>query len=446
MMNPVTIPNSVESERELLGIMMFHTVDFDLIFASLTKEMFYDERHAELFEIEKESFLKHNKVDLTLVSSIARRNEKTGAIGGDIYVGQLMAQANRFSNYQAYVNVIREKFMLRELMTFGQNVYVRAHASSCDSETLLTDCSKELDQLMNQTVNNDRIYKAPEVMEMVVGDYNERKEKLINNESGGLLSGLEKLDQTTGGFQPGDLVLIAGRPSMGKTAFALFAAMNMARANKHILFFSLEMSALQLGNRIILNECDIPFKAFREGSLISQYENLMNKSAKNISERSITIADNSALNMFHIRNIALRQKRNVGVDAIFIDYLQLINNSSNNESPFSARSHELSTITKACKRLAMELGVPVILLSQLNRGVEARSDKHPIMSDLRDSGAIEEDADMVCLLYREAYYSKVKDYKGELLLEKFRNGETGTICFTHNEGMRNFISYDPGKK
>ena len=119
---------------------------------------------------------------------------------------------------------------------------------------------------------------------------------------------------------------------------------------------------------------------------------------------------------------------------------------SNNESPFSARSHELSTITKACKRLAMELGVPVILLSQLNRGVEARSDKHPMMSDLRESGAIEEDADLVCLLYREAYYSKVKDYKGELLLEKFRNGETGTICFTHNEGMRNFISYDPGNK
>ena len=442
----INIPNSVESEKELLGIMMYHTVDFDLIFANLTKEMFYDERHAELFEIEKESFLKHNKVDLTLVSSIARRNEKTGAIGGDIYVGQLMAQANRFSNYQAYVNVIREKFMLRELMVFGQNLYARAHASSCDSETLLTDCSRELDELMNRTVNNDRIYKAPEIMNLVIEDYALRKQKLQHNEATGLKTGLEKFDDTTGGFQAGDLILIAGRPSMGKTAFALFAAMNMARADKHILFFSLEMSALQLGNRLLLGECDIPFKAFREGSLISQYETLMNKSAQNISERSITIADNSALNMFHIRNIALRQKRNVGVDAIFIDYLQLINGVGSSENNSATRNYELGAITKACKRLAMELGVPVILLSQLNRGVESRSDKHPMMSDLRESGAIEEDADLVCLLYREAYYSKVKDYKGELLLEKFRNGETGTICFTHNEGMRNFISYDPGKK
>ncbi|MGL5730404.1 MAG: DnaB-like helicase C-terminal domain-containing protein, partial [Bacteroidales bacterium] len=191
---------------------------------------------------------------------------------------------------------------------------------------------------------------------------------------------------------------------------------------------------------------DIPFKAFREGSLISQYENLMNKSAEDISRRSITIADNSALNMFHIRNIALRQKRNLGVDAIFIDYLQLINGVGTSENNSATRNYELGAITKACKRLAMELQVPVILLSQLNRGVEGRSDKHPMMSDLRESGAIEEDADMVCLLYREAYYTKVKDYKGELLLEKFRNGETGTICFTHNEGMRDFISYEPGKK
>ncbi|MGL4293423.1 MAG: replicative DNA helicase [Bacteroidales bacterium] len=442
----INTPNSVESERELLGIMMYHTVDFDMVFANLSKEMFYDERHAELFEVEKESFLKHNKVDSTLVSSIARRNDKTKAVGGEAYIFHLVTQANRFSNYQAYVNVIREKFMLRELMNFGQSVYVKAHASSDDSETLLTDCSIKLDQLMNRTVNNDRIYKAPEIMELVIEDYEARKRKLENNETSGLNTGLDHFDHITGGLQNGDLILIAGRPSMGKTAFALFAAMNMARANKHILFFSLEMSALQLGNRIILSECDIPFNAFREGSLISMHENLMNESAENVSKRSITIADNSALNMFHIRNIALRQKRNTGIDAIFIDYLQLINNNSSSESSFSARAHELSTITKACKRLAMELQVPVVLLSQLNRGVEARSDKHPMMSDLRDSGAIEEDADMVCLLYREAYYTKVKDFKGELLLEKFRNGATGTICFTHNEGMRDFISYEPETK
>lgn len=440
----IQLPHCIDIERELLGIMLyFRDADFNMIFSSLSAEMFSDEAHGVLFDLQKACFLEHNRISGSLVCALAGRRQLTEKMGGEPYVADLIKCSDKFGNYKAYVKVIREKYILRELFHYGQDVYVRALSSVYDSAVLLADCSKELDRLMNLSVNRDRVYKSPEVMTMVTDAYAERKRKRENNEVSGLNTGLEKLDMVSGGLQPCDLILIAGRPSMGKTAFALFAAMNMARANNHVLIFTLEMSALQLGNRMLLSESNIPMMAFRDGSLLWSHEQQMHKTAKDIGARSITIADNSAFNMLQIRNIALRQKRTVGLDAVFIDYLQLISNEETSETSMSTRAYDLRVITKACKSLAMELNIPVVLLSQLNRSVESRADKRPMMSDLRDSGAIEEDADMVCLLYRESYYTKAKDYKGELIIDKFRNGESGTILFTHDEGMRHFASYDP---
>lgn len=439
----IQLPHCIDIERELLGTMLyFRDADFNMIFSSLSAEMFSDEAHGVLFDLQKACFLEHNRISGSLVCALAGRRQLTEKMGGEPYVADLIKCSDKFGNYKAYVKVIREKYILRELFHYGQDVYVRALSSVYDSAVLLADCSKELDRLMNLSVNRDRVYKSPEVMTMVTDAYAERKRKRENNEVSGLNTGLEKLDMVSGGLQPCDLILIAGRPSMGKTAFALFAAMNMARANNHVLIFTLEMSALQLGNRMLLSESNIPMMAFRDGSLLWSHEQQMHKTAKDIGARSITIADNSAFNMLQIRNIALRQKRTVGLDAVFIDYLQLISNEETSTS-MSTRAYDLRVITKACKSLAMELNIPVVLLSQLNRSVESRADKRPMMSDLRDSGAIEEDADMVCLLYRESYYTKAKDYKGELIIDKFRNGESGTILFTHDEGMRHFASYDP---
>lgn len=439
----IQLPHCIDIERELLGIMLYYRdADFNMIFSSLTAAMFTDEAHGVLFDLQKACFMEHNRIGGSLVCALAGRRQLTEKMGGEQYVADLMNYSDKFGNYKAYVKVIREKYVLRELFHYGQDVYVRALSSVYDSTTLLADCSKELDRLMNLSVNNDRVYKAPEVMTMVTDAYAERKRKQELNEIMGFNTGLEKFDKVSGGLQPCDLILIAGRPSMGKTAFALFAAMNIARANNHVLIFTLEMSALQLGNRMLLSESNVPMMAFRDGTLLSSQEQEMHKAAKAIGNRSITIADNSAFNMLQIRNIALRQKRTIGVDAIFIDYLQLISNEETSETSMSTRAYDLRVITKACKSLAMELNIPVVLLSQLNRSVESRADKRPMMSDLRDSGAIEEDADMVCLLYRESYYTKAKDYKGELIVDKFRNGEAGTICFTHDEGMRHFASYE----
>ncbi|MGL5730828.1 MAG: DnaB-like helicase C-terminal domain-containing protein, partial [Bacteroidales bacterium] len=322
-------------------------------------------------------------------------------------------------------------------MTFTQRAYAEAASEEVEVEELLLGCNKSLDELMNLTVSDTHIYSATDTMKQVTEDYLDRKEKLLNEEPIGLFTGIAGLDVHASGLKNSDLVILAGRPSMGKTAMAIHMAMNIARGNKHVLFFSLEMSALQLGNRMVLNEADIPIREFNGGNLFSKDEQCLMETADHIAKRSITIADMAQMSMFHIRNVAMRQKRNVGVDVIFVDYLQLIRGKRQGDDN---RHMELSAITKALKSLAKELNVPIVLLSQLNRNVESRTDKRPQMSDLRDSGAIEEDADIVGLLYRKSFYDPENkdDHTGELILAKYRNGKTGIVRFTHDGSMRRF--------
>lgn len=430
------MPNNPVVEKQLLGVMLYHKVDFEWILTQLTKEMFFEKNNQTLFDTIIKCYLKYGRVDYILVVDMAKELNFYETIGGDVYLSELFVSASRFGHYRSYVEVVREKYILREIMEFSQNCYVQAATETVSSEELLIDCNKALDRLMNMKVSDDHIYNATQTMELVEKDYALRKEMLKKEDSVGLKTGIIGLDYHTGGFLPSDLIVIAGRPSMGKTAIAIHMAMTMARKEKHILFFSLEMSALQLGNRMLLNDSDIPIKAFKEGTLLNSEENQMKESCEKIATRSITIADQATLNMFHIRNIALRQQRKVGIDAIFIDYLQLIKATPEQDN---TRHQELSDITKAIKSLAKELNVPIVLLSQLNRNVEARTDKRPMASDLRDSGAIEEDADIVGLLFRKAFYDRNEDDKtGEFIIAKYRNGGTGTIRFKHNGAMRRF--------
>ncbi|MGL5317524.1 MAG: DnaB-like helicase C-terminal domain-containing protein, partial [Bacteroidales bacterium] len=322
------------------------------------------------------------------------------------------------------------------IMQMSHTLCVKASSEQYPSEELIEECNTQLKELMQISASDDRVFTSRQVMDTVVSEYEQRKANAENGQTNGMMTGIGDLDDITNGLQNGDLNILAGRPSMGKTAIAIHMAMTMARSNNHVLIFSLEMTAVQLGNRMLLNESDIPIKHFKAGTLYSLQENEMRKTAENISTRSITIVDIPGINMAQIRNIALRQQRNVGVNVIFIDYLQLIQSGSN----ILSRHMDLSQITKACKNLAKELEIPVVLLSQLNRKVEERADKRPVLSDLRESGAIEEDADIVGLLYREEYYYRNTEMKneGEIILSKFRNGETGFVKFKHDGAMRRF--------
>lgn len=431
------LPHNTEVEKQLLGTILYHKVDFEWLLTQLSPDMFYDRTHRLIYEFEIDCYFKYGKVDYNLVLDLANETKSLDNIGGESVLMNLFVFANQFAVYQSYVKLIREKYILRRIMLFTQRAYAEAASAASSVEELLIQCNKDLDDLMNLTVSESHVYSSPEIMELVTDEYKDRKEKLQNAEPIGLMTGLEKFDNHANGLKNSDLIILAGRPSMGKTAIAIHMAMNMARENKHVLFFSLEMSALQLGNRMVLNEADIPIREFNSGNLYSKDEQCLMETTEAIGKRSITIADMAQMGMFHIRNVAMRQKRNTGVDIIFVDYLQLIRGKRQGDDN---RHMELSAITKALKSLAKELNVPIVLLSQLNRNVESRTDKRPQMSDLRDSGAIEEDADMVGLLYRKSFYDpeKTDDHTGELILAKYRNGKTGIVRFTHDGSMRRF--------
>lgn len=430
-------PHNLVVERQLLGAILYHKVDFEWLLTQLSADMFYEATHRAVFEVEVNCYLKYGKVEYNLVLDLAKECKLLTKIGGENTLMDLYIFASQFASYANYARLIRDKYILRCLMTFTQRAYAEAASEEVEVEELLLGCNKSLDELMNLTVSDTHIYSATDTMKQVTEDYLDRKEKLLNEEPIGLFTGIAGLDEHASGLKNSDLVILAGRPSMGKTAMAIHMAMNIARGNKHVLFFSLEMSALQLGNRMVLNEADIPIREFNGGNLFSKDEQCLMETADHIAKRSITIADMAQMSMFHIRNVAMRQKRNVGVDVIFVDYLQLIRGNRQGDDN---RHMELSAITKALKSLAKELNVPIVLLSQLNRNVESRTDKRPQMSDLRDSGAIEEDADIVGLLYRKSFYDpeKTDDHTGELILAKYRNGKTGIVRFTHDGSMRRF--------
>lgn len=382
------------------------------------------------------AYLKHGKVDLTLTQQALVESGTLEAAGGVMNLTTIYARADRFENYIAHMGLIRECYILRRIMDMGTKLSVKASTEQYASDMLIEECNAQLNELMQLNATDDRVFTSRKVMDQVVAEYDLRKENSGKGETNGLKSGIGKFDKVTNGLQNGDLIILAGRPSMGKTAIAIHMAMEIARNNKHVLIFSLEMTAVQLGNRMLLNESDIPINLFKTGALYSQHENSIRITAGNIGKRSITIADTPGIPMMHIRNIALRQQRNVGVDVIFIDYLQLIQSGNS----LLSRHMDLSQITKACKNLAKELNIPVVLLSQLNRNVEARTDKRPMLADLRESGAIEEDADIVGFLYREEYYNRNSEFKneGEIIISKFRNGETGFVKFKHDGTMRRF--------
>lgn len=435
-MNSLNYPHNLNAEAELLGCMMIHHVKFEEIFAVLSAEMFYEFTHQLIFTAIKDAFLKHGKVDLILAEQALVEGGTLDKAGGMLKLSEIYSLANRFKNYMAHLALIHESYILRQIMQMSHTLCVKASSEQYESESLIEECNAQLNELMQLNAADDRVFTSRKVMDSVVAEYEQRKVNAEKGEANGLFTGIKSFDKISNGLQNGDLTILAGRPSMGKTAIAIQMAMTMARNNKHVLIFSLEMTAVQLGNRMLLNESDIPIRHFKAGTLYSLQEEMMRSSAEKIASRSITIADMPGISTAQIRNIALRQQRNVGVDAIFIDYLQLIQSGNN----LLSRHLDLSQITKACKNLAKELNIPVVLLSQLNRNVEARTDKRPVMSDLRESGAIEEDADIVGLLYREEYYNRDTDMKneGEIILAKYRNGETGFVKFKHDGAMRRF--------
>lgn len=420
-------PQAVDIEMAVLGAMLLEKEAISKALEILDETAFYKPAHQEIFQAMIALFERNEAVDsITLVEELRRRG-KLDQVGGPLYISDLTMRVTSAANVEYHAKIVLEKALLRGLISASTEVNSRAYNDSEDALDLLDEAEQRIFQISEKRLKksfvpmSDAVFTTMEMLESIHGKH-----------SGvtGVPSGFSTLDNLTGGFQRSDLVIVAGRPSMGKTAFVLSAARNAAIDHEiPVGFFSLEMSAQQLVLRLICAEARVNAHSVRTGRLPeNQWRQLSTRIGK-LHQAKIFIDDTPALGILELRAKARRLKveRNVGM--IIVDYLQLMQGPKSAQS----REQEISQISRSLKALAKELNIPVLALSQLNRAVEARGDKRPMLADLRESGAIEQDADVVLFVHRPEQYNileeagKSTEGIAEIIVGKQRNGPTGDI-------------------
>ena len=368
-------------------------------------------------------------------------------VGGAPYISELTSKVASTAHLEFHARIIAQKYLARELIRFTATIQDKAFDETVDVDDLMQEAEGSLFEISQRNVKKDVTQINPVIKEALT-----MLEKAANQEGGmsGLRSGFDGLDKITSGWQNSDLVIIAARPAMGKTAFVLSMAKNMAVNFKiPVALFSLEMSNVQLVNRLIVNVCEIPGEKIKSGRLEKYEWEQLDFKIKELYDAPIYVDDTPSLSVFELRTKARRLVREHDIKCIIIDYLQLMNASGMN---FGSREQEVSTISRSLKGLAKELNIPIIALSQLNRGVEARQGaegKRPQLADLRESGAIEQDADMVCFIHRPEYYKILEDEKGnslvglaEIIIAKHRNGAVGDVRLRFKSEFAKFMNIE----
>ena len=421
-------PHNLDAEQSVLGGIMFDNAALPRALESLkTGEEFYKPAHKLVFAAFIELFEKNEPIDLMTVSERLRKKKQLDEIGGLAYLGNLMELFPSASNVGLHAKIVREKDLLRRLITKSGELANLGYEDTEDVDEVIDRAEKMIFELAE-----DRIQRSFHSFKDVMMKTYEHVEKLLDSKAlvTGLSSGLVDLDKKTTGFQNGDLIIMAGRPSMGKTAICINIAEHLAiEEEKIVAFFSLEMSALQLALRMLSSQSGKAMFKIRGGTLAKNDLSDINRAAQQLYEAKIFLDDQPMQTVLDIRSKARRLKAENGLDIIIIDYLQLLTSRGRAEN----RVQELSEMTRSLKGLARELDVPVIVISQLSRKVEDRPNKRPQLADLRESGSIEQDADIVCFVYREEYYNPDKldvAGKAELIIGKQRNGPTGRLPLT----------------
>jgi replicative DNA helicase len=424
-------PQAGELEGAVLGALLLEKDGYSLVSEILKPESFYEKKHGLIYTAVRDLAVKQEPIDMLTVTEQLRRMGELEAIGGPLYIGELTGRVASSAHLEYHARIIAQKHLARELISFGAEVQRKGFDETQDVEDLLEETEGKLFELSQAGVKKDVQHINPLIklsMDALEKAYN-RKEGLS-----GLASGFKELDKLTGGWQNSDLVILAARPAMGKTALALSMAKNMAvNYATGVAIFTLEMSNVQIVNRMISDICEIPGEKLKSGRL-EQYElSQLHHKIGELYNVPLYVDETPGLSIFELRTKARRLVREHGIQCILIDYLQLMTSGMS----FGSREQEVSMISRSLKGLAKELNIPIIALSQLNRGVEARQGlegKRPQLSDLRESGAIEQDADMVCFIHRPEYYKMYEDERGnstrgiaEILIAKHRNGPTGDI-------------------
>jgi replicative DNA helicase len=418
-------PQAVDVEMSVLGAMLLEKEAIARALEVLDDTAFYKPGHQEIFKAIIGLFEKNEAADSITVVEELRRMAKLDSVGGPMYISDLTMHVTSAANIEYHAKIVLEKALLRNLISASSEITSRAFNEQDDALDLLDEAENKIFQ-----ISEKRLKKSFVSMKEAVFTTMEMLESIHGKHSGvtGVPTGFTSLDSMTGGFQNSDMIIVAARPSMGKTAFVLSIARNAAVDHgKPVGFFSLEMSSQQLVMRLICAEARVDAQSVRTGRLPDeQWRNLSTRIGK-LYNAKIFIDDTPALSILELRAKARRLKAEHDVAMIVVDYLQLMSGPKNAQS----REQEISQISRSLKALAKELNIPVVALSQLNRAVETSSDKRPMLANLRESGAIEQDADVIAFIYRDEVYNKADDNpekgKAEIIIGKQRNGPTGTI-------------------
>jgi replicative DNA helicase len=419
-----SMPHSIEAEQSVLGSMVLDKTSIAEAMEVLRVDDFYKEAHQVLFYSILDLFQKDTAVDIITLTESLKSKDKLDAAGGITYISELSGSIISTANIQSYVKIVKDKSILRKLIKSSTKIIEESYNNQGDVLKAVDLAEKEIFNISDNRSSSDF-----EPMSAVLERGFLEIERLFNNkgETTGVPSGFRELDDKTSGFQKGDMVLIAARPSMGKTTFALNIAEYAAlRCGKSVAMFSLEMSKEQLAYKLLCSQAHVDMLNLRTGNLEDKdWENIARASGP-LAAAKIFIDDTAGISVVEMRSKCRKLKLEHGIDMIVIDYLQLMSGS---KSASESRQQEVSEISRSIKALAKEMQCPIVALSQLSRAPEARADHRPMLSDLRESGSIEQDADLVMFLYRDEYYNKETEDKnvGECIIAKQRNGPTGTV-------------------
>ncbi|MDR0370274.1 MAG: replicative DNA helicase [Prevotellaceae bacterium] len=440
-------PQAPELEETVLGAIMIETDAYSLVSEILKPECFYKIAHQKIYEAITSLALRQEPVDMHTVTEQLRKNGTIDDVGGAYYITLLTAKVSSAAHLEYHSRIIVQKYLARELIRVSSDIQNKAFDDKTDIDDLMQDAEGMLFEVSQRNLKKDVTQINPIIEEA------RTRMSLAAAKQGasGIPSGFHSLDKITSGWQKSDLIIIAARPAMGKTAFVLSMAKNMAvDFNTPVAVFSLEMANVQLVNRLIMNVCQLEGEKIKNGQLDKAEWQKFDNDINQLIDAPIYIDDTPSLSIFELRSKARRLVKEYNVQCIMIDYLQLMNASGMN---FGSREQEVSMISRSLKGLAKELDIPIIALSQLNRGVEGRTGyegKRPQLADLRESGAIEQDADMVCFIHRPEYYRITENPEtgesligiAELLVAKHRNGAVGIVPLKFKNVYAKFLNKD----
>jgi replicative DNA helicase len=441
-------PQAIDMEEAVLGALMIEKGSIVDIQGLLVPESFYLETHQKIYESITNLSLRHEAIDIYTVAAELKRCGNLELIGGAYYLSQLSGKIGSAAHIEYHAKIVAQKYIQRRLIEISSEIQRESFDDKTDVNDLLDSAQQKIFEIAERNMRNEAL-SISSVIEKTI------EEMEIASARGdgfsGVPSGFTSLDRITSGWQPSDLIIVAARPSMGKTAFVLSMARSIAvDFNKGVAFFSLEMPSVQLVKRLMISETGIPSEKIKNGRLETHEWRQLEAKIQPLSESPLYIDDTPALSIFEFRSKARRLVQNHKIELIIIDYLQLMTGPPETNN---MREQEVSAISRSLKAIAKELSVPIIALSQLNRAVEMRSgNKRPQLSDLRESGAIEQDADLVAFIHRPEYYGFIEDENGnslvgiaEIILAKHRNGAVGDVRLKFRREEAKFYDLeDPG--